>query len=337
MIDLLFYNFGMTKRKSMNHPQLIRISKIHKKILSGNFPNSNELAQELETSVVTISRDIEFMRDSMLAPIEYDASHRGYYYTEEFKMPNFSLSEKDAEVLSSAKILLSHFKGTPLYDDAENIINLISSTVVKNKSDNCIERIAVPPRIRIKYDKDLWNMLWLAIRGNYIVEFDYSGRWHSKIEHRRVRPYQLLLDDELFLFGFSEERNAERFFSFSRIKNLVITKDVFELPEDFSFESKCGGGKFGIFLSDDTVEYKIAFYNDARPLVRDMVLSDDEKIEEDEENSRTIVTFSSSQHRKVLEWLLSFAFNAKPLAPEDLVIDWKNSISWMADLAKDEA
>ena len=71
-----------TKRKSMNHPQLVRISKIHKKILSGTYPNTNELASELETSVITISRDIEFMRDSMMAPIAYNSSERGYYYYE---------------------------------------------------------------------------------------------------------------------------------------------------------------------------------------------------------------------------------------------------------------
>lgn len=64
----------MTKRKAINHPQLIRISKIHRKILAGIYPNSNELATELETSVISISRDIEFMRDSMMAPIEYDSS-----------------------------------------------------------------------------------------------------------------------------------------------------------------------------------------------------------------------------------------------------------------------
>lgn len=323
-----------TKRKSMNHPQLIRISKIHRMILSGKFPNSNELAKELETSVVTISRDIEFMRDSMMAPIAYDSSNRGYYYYEKYDMPNYCLSDRDVEVLASEKILLSHFRDTPLYGEAKNIIELLSQSVIKNYEPDYINRIAVPARPKMKYDKLIWNTLWEAIKENRIVEFDYTGRWNSETLHRRVRPYQLLIDEGIFLFGFSEERNDERLFSITRIKNLVVTEDSFEPPENISFESRCGGGKFGAFFSNENHEFKIEFYGDARSLIRDMVLADDEKMEEDDKRGATVVTFSSTQYYKIEEWLMTFGHNARPISPDWFVEDWKWEIDEMKKLSE---
>lgn len=318
-----------TKRKAINHPQLVRISRIHKMILAGEYPNSNELAEKLETSVITISRDIEFMRDSMMAPIEYSPQERGYFYYEKFDMPNYSMSEKDVEVLASAKMLLSHFNNTPLYEKAKNIIDLLSQTVIKNHEPEYINRIALPARPQIKYDKLVWDTLWNAIKQNKIVEFDYNGRWNTETTHRRVRPYQLLLDEGIFLFGFSEERNAERMFSITRIKNLKITDTTFELPEDFMFESRCGGGKIGAFCTDENYKFEIEFYGDARPVIREIVLADDEKIEEDDKRDATIVTFSSTQYYRIEEWMLSFGRNVKPISPDWFVEDWKWEIGEM--------
>ena len=57
--------------------------RIHQAIQSGNYPNSSKLARELEVSTKSIHRDIEFMRDRLELPIEYDGSRFGYRYTEE--------------------------------------------------------------------------------------------------------------------------------------------------------------------------------------------------------------------------------------------------------------
>lgn len=42
------------------------------------------LAEELEVSRKTIERDLEFMRDRLLLPI--DADNHGHYFTEEVKL-----------------------------------------------------------------------------------------------------------------------------------------------------------------------------------------------------------------------------------------------------------
>ena len=61
---------------------LPRIYQIDEKIASMSYPNTDDLSRMCETSTSTISRDIEFMRDQLFAPIEYDSLNRGYYYTQ---------------------------------------------------------------------------------------------------------------------------------------------------------------------------------------------------------------------------------------------------------------
>jgi len=77
------------KRHAVTHLMLERLVGIHKKIKSGSYPNTRQLAEEFNEGkgIATISRDIEFLRDRFGAPIEYDSAHRGYYYTEDFEMP----------------------------------------------------------------------------------------------------------------------------------------------------------------------------------------------------------------------------------------------------------
>ncbi|MCL2231786.1 MAG: DNA-binding protein, partial [Treponema sp.] len=54
-------------RLSLPKAALPRIYRIDDKIASGTYPNSDDLARMCETSISTISRDIEFMREQLLA------------------------------------------------------------------------------------------------------------------------------------------------------------------------------------------------------------------------------------------------------------------------------
>ena len=74
------------KSKKITHRMIERLLHIHAKIKSGCYPNSKQLAYDLETSEPTINRDIEYLRDSRGAPIQYDFTNRGYYYTEDYEL-----------------------------------------------------------------------------------------------------------------------------------------------------------------------------------------------------------------------------------------------------------
>lgn len=86
MISTRPYIKYLGKGKKITHRMIERLLQIHAKIKSGCYPNSKQLAYDLETSEPTINRDIEYLRDSRGAPIEYDHVNRGYYYTEDYEL-----------------------------------------------------------------------------------------------------------------------------------------------------------------------------------------------------------------------------------------------------------
>ena len=92
-------------------------------------------------------------------------------------------------------------------------------------------RITVAPTVETTVNQDIWKAIKDALNKNHILQFDYTDRWGKQTEQRKLRPYQLVLDDGVcYLFGFDELRNAERIFSLVRMRNAVVTDEAFELP-----------------------------------------------------------------------------------------------------------
>ena len=323
-------------QKTITRPMLDRIIEIHRKIFSGCFPNTSQLAYDLEVTPSTISRDIEYLRERFFAPIEYSAQHRGYYYKTAFELPVNNIAIKDLQTLTFAKMLLSQYKGMPIYKDICSVIDLLNLNKSPSSDFTIMKRIALPPTPIGFVNEENWLKICSALQNNFILEFDYNGRWNTTTTHRRVHPYQLLLNDgTYFVFGFSEERDDERSFNISRMRNITVTHETFELPEDYEFESRCGGGKFGAFESADAAHYKIRFYNDAIWYVKDYIWAEDQKIVDIDENTIEI-TFSSTQYMKILEWILQQGCNAKPLEPKELVDEWKSQVTEMFKMFSDE-
>ena len=68
------------------HGMIERLIFINKTLNSDAYPNTPKLAKQLEVSIATISRDIEFLRDRLNAPIEYNHERKGYYYSEKYHL-----------------------------------------------------------------------------------------------------------------------------------------------------------------------------------------------------------------------------------------------------------
>src|SRR5438132_962619 len=84
----------LTHQVQHSRPPLERMLRIHQALSSGKFPNASKLAREVEVSTKTIHRDIEFMRDRMNLPVEFDATRNGYFYSGEVSgFPTMQITE----------------------------------------------------------------------------------------------------------------------------------------------------------------------------------------------------------------------------------------------------
>ena len=64
-------------------PPLLRMIRIHDLLSAGRYPNCSLLALEFEVSTKTIQRDVDFMRDQLVLPIEYDRARHGFAVPQE--------------------------------------------------------------------------------------------------------------------------------------------------------------------------------------------------------------------------------------------------------------
>jgi predicted DNA-binding transcriptional regulator YafY len=223
----------MTNRKNLPKTALPRVYFIDKEIASGKFPNTKTLAKTYETGTATISRDIEFMRDRLDAPIEYDYFHKGYYYTEKtFRLPAAFTSADDMLALGMAKTLLSLYKNTPIYEAARQLVDAVTAPLEDPGKARWYEnRIVVPPIPSVQFPPEVWQTITEALRGNRVLSFEYRSSWYTGFEARRVRPYQLLFDNGAWhLYGYAEERRGMRMFSLPRIRKISLSDKTFTLP-----------------------------------------------------------------------------------------------------------
>ena len=79
---------------SHSRPLLRRLLSIDSKIREGKMPNCTSLARDEEVSRRTILRDLDYLRDQLGAPIEYDPIKKGFRYSSpDWFMPAVRLSE----------------------------------------------------------------------------------------------------------------------------------------------------------------------------------------------------------------------------------------------------
>ena len=322
-------------RKAMPKTGLPRLYRIEKEIASGKYPNSDDLARLCEVSISTIGRDIDFMRDQLLAPIDYSPLNRGWYFTEKtFRLPASFTGAEDLLALCMARSIFSLYKGTPLYDASRQFLESITTPITTEGNNDWLEnRISVPPIASAKVKPDIWDNIVTGLKGNRVITFDYKGAWDDDYYERIVHPYQLLFDSGVwYLYGFAEERKATRIYSLSKMKNAQLTKDVFSLPKNYRYEDFSGNSYFGVFIGQEKQRFVVDFYNESISFVEERQWAADQKITE--KDGCFTIEFTSTQYGKVLRWVLSCGCNAIPKSPKKLVNEWKGHIIEMRKLVK---
>ena len=322
-------------RSEGTRPVLSRIYFIDRQIASGKYPSTKQLADEYEVGTATISRDIEFLRDMMGAPIQYDAQHRGYYYSDKsFRLPAAFSRAEDMLALGMAKSLLSLYRNTPLFSAARNLLDSITAPLDKaplaGQKKWYETRIVVPQPALAPVADELWDILTAGLRENRVVGFEYTGTWDEEPQPRRVQPYQLLFDNGVwYLYGFSEERQAVRMFSLARMKNPALMADTFALPENYDYRTAVDGSYFGVFIGQEKRRFRITFYEESVAWVKSRQWAEDMTVEDAERV--VIVDFSSTQYDKVFAWVLSQGCDALPFEPAELVEAWQDNVRKMAE------
>ena len=97
--------------------QMRRIYAIVDAVNGGGYPNCRSLADRLEVTPKTIQRDINFIRDQLALPLEYNKALHGYEFTSDVtNFPVFEAQVEDLAALFLARHAMKSVKGAKLAD-----------------------------------------------------------------------------------------------------------------------------------------------------------------------------------------------------------------------------
>lgn len=216
------------------------------------------LLRELEVSRATFKRDLEYLRDRLNAPIEWDREERGYRYSRapeegQHALPGLWFNASEAYALLMMQTLLSELqpgllKGhiEPLKARLRALIEAGAHPASEVETRVRLLNVATRPVL----DK-AFEVVAAALLARRRLQIDYYGRTRNESSQREVSPLQLLhYRGNWYLIAWCHLRKAIRSFAMDAIESaMATTKAARELPKK-EVEQFVGKG-YGIFSGKD--------------------------------------------------------------------------------------
>jgi proteasome accessory factor B len=280
------------------------------------------MARELEVSAKSIQRDLEFMRDRLNLPLEYDGSRFGYYYTEPVSsFPTLQITEGELVALLIAEKALEQYRGTnfekPLVSALKKMAAQLPDTVSFNMAewDQTISfRTSAEPILNL----EIFDALAKATAARRQLRFNYRKPGQQKPEARIVNPYHLAnINGEWFLFAFDHARNDIRTFVPARISGVEATGKTFARPPRFSLEKRLHDS-FGVVSGEGEFEVVVRFDAFAAAYVREKRWHSSQTMRELKDGGVEL-RMKLSSLAEVQRWVLSWGGHAAVVAPRELL------------------
>jgi len=304
-----------------SRPPLERMLRIHQAISAGRFPNASTLAREIEVATKTIHRDIEFMRDRLNLPIEFDQHRNGYHYAEEVSaFPNIQITEGELFALVVAEKALQQYRGTnfekPLLSAIRKMEQSLPDTISLNLAD--IEQtISFRTRAEPILDLNIFDALAKAVSRRKQLELTYRKPGQRQPEQRTVDPYHLAnINGEWFLFAYDRARKDIRTFVPARIQSVQPTGKTFERTQKFSLEKRLRDS-FGVRSGEGEYEVVIRFNARVADYVREKKWHESQRLRE-LKGGGVELRMKLSSLVEIERWILSWGGDARALQPREL-------------------
>ncbi len=310
-----------------------RVYRLQSILSEGKYPSRAALAKKLEVNVRTIARDLDFMRDRLNSPIEFDARRKGYHFTKALdKLPPMRVSEGEIVALILAQRALDEFHGTPFEQSLCNALAKLQASLpdsISLRPERLAEAVAFRPSGLPHPDPKLFQRLCDAVTGETEVDLHYRKPDETSATSRRVRPYQIAcLKGKWYLFAYDLRAEEVRTFLLTRVTEVHTTKVTFQKPKDFSLDTHLGGS-FGVFSGEGKHSVTIRFSAKVAQHVRERVWHTSQKTKLLPDGSLEL-QLQLSDLTEITSWILSWGAEAEALAPASLVKQLRETIASMS-------
>ena len=313
-----------TKRRpsGAQEPSPVKISRmwqIHQLLAEGKRVNCFQLGRQLEVDRRTILRAMDFMRDQLQLPIDYDASKKTYYYSRPVsQFPTLTISPSEMLALTAAQNTLAQYGGAPLGRNLEAALGKIlelTGTGIPVASSNTTIRVVGAA----KEDLKNFDLLDAVIKQRQPVQFVYRrlGEDEEAKEIRKVEPHHVACTKgRWYLAAYDLKRKAMRTFSLSRMENLAVLDGRFERQPDFDPDKYFESG-FGFLKGQGDYQVEIEFDRWGADLLQANTWHPSQKIKH-LPKGRVQMSLQLNSLEEITNWLMSWGEHATVIAPEEL-------------------
>lgn len=203
-----------------------RIYRIHKLLRNARHPVPMRVfMSELETSRNTITRDFEFLRDSLGAPLEYCREQNGHRYAADspvFELPGFWMNPSELYALLACEQLLENVQpgliSNQLVPLRERIRRLLGES--GHDARRISERIQIQPIQTRTTAHHIFDPVAEATLAGRQLTLHYRARSGSGRKLRKVHPQRLLhYRSNWYLLAKCDDSGALRLFSLKAVVN----------------------------------------------------------------------------------------------------------------------
>ena len=217
--------------------RLHRLTAILTTLQSKRVVTGAELAEQFNTSVRTIYRDIRALEEAGV-PIGSEAGI-GYYLVEGYSLPPVMFTEAEANALITAeKILLSRGELSLMatYSAALTKLKSVLRHQQKEKIEYLNDRIVYYPRELPK--SNFLVQVQLAIPNFQVMKVRYHSYYKDETTTRHIEPLAIYFTEYSWaVVAYCRMRKDYREFRLDRMEDLSTEDEYFKPHSDFSIEA----------------------------------------------------------------------------------------------------
>jgi predicted DNA-binding transcriptional regulator YafY len=216
----------------------------------GRYPNATKLAEQFELSTKTAHRSIEYFRDRLQAPLEYDESRKGYYYTDlTFQLPVMRLTQDELLALLISRKLITEASAGSIGDELGKIATQLGSLLAASLPGKAHPEDAFSFRWKgiNPTEPVIFQNVTAALLQGRLLSFCYYSPASSVCTMRTVEPHHMVnYQGTWHLVAFCHLRNEWRDFVLGRMTICKVEAEEFVIRPKQEWQSFLHD-TFGIF------------------------------------------------------------------------------------------
>jgi len=309
----------------------------HDQIKAGRFLNARNLAENFELTGRTAQRDIEFIRDRLYAPLEYNHKNRGYSYTNDsYELPGQWINESNILALSLAVRLASTIPDRALKDQLCQLIDRIPALKNGNTATSCLERLSARISVKnIEYsqvDREIFRQSVEALFAGSSLRIVYSSPHTKTTTERIIHPLHLMhYMGSWHLIAWCGKKKDLRNFALSRIQSTLPVNEDLPLPDNLPKLKEYTRQHFGIMQGESSIEVGLRFAPKIAARVSEQIWHPKQRSSISPDGS-LILHFPVADFRELVKIILSHGADIEVLEPPELKMLVRKEIDRMTKI-----